>query len=171
MELETVVYISNTPMRKFFLLLTISTLGCIGENQSSLTVSGEIYIKLIDVYGSMYGMPRDDIENALDKIRTGVGKDSLSSSELEVRNYYEYLAQENLIDQPYFKMKTKKGKIINVFTSEEEYSKLKPNLENLDRDKEKIVVKVKGKKMKKGIFYAQDIVSIEKLKGKTDWTK
>ena len=158
-------------MKNIFLVFMLCVLGCKDKNQNETVISGEIYIKLIDVHRTMYGMPKDKIESVLKRIAAETDKDSLNSSELEVREYYEFLAQENLIDKPYFKVKINNEGIIRVLTTEEEYLKLKPDIENLNRETEKIAVKFKGREIKNGIFFADNIINVKKEKGKTDWAK
>ena len=77
---------------------------------------------------------------------------------------------------PHFKLKTSNGKIINVFTTDEEYAKIKTKTENFDKYEEHIVINFEGRKKSEGffdepIYYADKIISVEKFLGESDWKK
>lgn len=158
-------------MKNIVLLLFVVVCGC-GESKESIKeINGEIYIKLIDVKSSMYGMPEEKIQHVRQRILSNKNHDSLSESELDVREYYKKILKHGLLDKPYFKMKTDENSIVNVFTDEAEYTKLKPILEKLDGDKEKILISFKGVYKEKDILYTSNIISVEKVIGSSDWSK
>lgn len=144
-------------------------------------IQGSIYIKLIDVNNILYGLPEDQIEKFKKNI-ANLDLNNSSSSERRLLEYHKILIDEDLYKNPRFKLKTDSGKIINVYTNESEYLKLKVELDNFDRDSEKITVKFEGFKISDGVFdpdgifdqaiyKAKKIISVHKVKGKTDWDK
>ncbi|RKF04994.1 hypothetical protein C8N26_0391 [Tenacibaculum lutimaris] len=153
-------------MKKITILLFISFIAC--NNSKPLKIyQGEVYIKLVDV-GSLYGAPK----NVIEKIKNS-SKDSIYDKKHKDTNakYFENLINYGLIDRPYFKLKFSKDEIVNVFTNEINYKKVNPIIDSLNRDTEKIIIKFKGVKKDKSIYYTEDIISINKVSGKTDWEK
>jgi len=156
-------------MKKIILLiLSIIILSCNYKDEFE-TINGDIYIKLID-FGSMYGASQERIDELKLKLNNSDNLKENKSDDIFI-NYFNSLIKHNLLEKPYFKLKLYDGEIINVFAEESEYLKLKELLDDLDRDKEKIIVKFKSQKKEKGIYYAEKILSIKKLPGKTDWEK
>src|SRR5690606_10501964 len=155
-------------MKKALMLFLIS-ISCQNINKNE-TVEGEVYIKLIDAV-SLYGSSEDFIESSKEKIMDTSETTNISSSERQIKEYYKSLVKYDLLDKPYFKLKLNNDSIINVFTNEKEYLQIKDDLENLDRDKEKIYVKFKGEEKENGIYYTDNILTFEKQEGQTDWDK
>ncbi|GAA3567984.1 hypothetical protein [Snuella lapsa] len=159
-------------------LLLLCILACNKKNQNYH--EGDIYIKLID-FKSLHGYPEDkaiEFENAINS----ANQNDLSNSELKSYDYFKILSKNNILRSPYFKLKIENDRIINVYTSEEEFSKLSEKLKNLNREKEKIHVAFKGEEIpnliedsdgifNQGIYIASKIVFVKKEKGKTDWSK
>lgn len=133
-------------------------------------IEGEIYVKLIDAV-SLYGAPEHIIVETKKKIIEDSNQIKLSSSEKQTHEYYKSLVKYDFLDKPYFKLKLSNDSIINVFTNEKEYLKIKEDLQSLDRDKEKIYVKFKGVEKEKGLFFTDNIISFVKEEGQTDWDK
>ncbi|WP_299669677.1 hypothetical protein [uncultured Polaribacter sp.] len=163
-----------------FTLLTISLISC-KRTSVNKTIEGTIYIKLIDLNNVVYGMSNDEIEKIKKEI-FNQKKNDFSKSEKSFMEYHKILFKSDLINKPHFKLKTKKGKIINVYTNENEYTKLAKHLRKLNREEEKVIVKFEGVKISDGIFdpdgifdqaifKATKIISVEKTVGKTEWHK
>ena len=147
-----------------FLGLILCCKGSEGE-----IYKGDIYIKLID-FGSIYGASKEKVYELKEQLK---GSDTLIKNESDkifVR-HFKNLVKHKLLEKPYFKLKLSDGEIINVYTEEEEYSKLEALLKGMDRDKEKIEVEFQGDKKEEGIFYASKLLAINKVAGKTDWKK
>ncbi len=138
------------------------------------SIEGVIYIQLIDFY-NIYGMPQKKIDE-FKSIINNPNQSEYSNSEQELIKHYKILIENDLFNKPSFKLKMESGDIINVYTNDIEYSKLKKKLDNLEREKEKILVKFVGNKISDGIFgqaiySASSITSVTKTPGKTDWGK
>ena len=136
--------------------------------KSNKMYEGEVYIKLIDI-GSLYGAPKEMVE----KVKHATAKDNTitEGKKDEIRGYFKLLIKHDLLEKSYFKMKLFEREIVNVFVNETNYLKIKPLIDNLNRDEEKIKVKFRGDKKEKDIYFANEIISINKVKGKTDWKK
>lgn len=155
-------------------------ISCRTKNNDNI-IQGEIFIKLIDVRNVVSNIPDDKLEEVKKSI-ANADQTNLTESEKKSSNYFKILLEKNLIKKPFFKLKISSGKIINVYTTKTEYSKLQKILENFDKYKEKIKVEFEGKKISDGVFdsdgifdqpiyLADKIISIEKTDGKTDWKK
>lgn len=165
----------------FFAIILITTLSCKKDEKQNEFIEGNIYIKLIDVNNMLYGLPKEDIENFKRDSYSQVNIDN-TESERKFIEYQKILIDNNLVQQSHFKLKTNDNKIINVYTNENEYTKLSKHLNDLNREKEKIIVKFEGVKISEGvidednifnkaIYKAKKIISVIKLAGKTDWDK
>lgn len=163
-------YKTNHEKSLFILLLILTTVSC-NHNKS---IEGSIFIKLIDVH-NIYGMSQEKFDKF--KIRINNSDQSkYSNSEQDLIKHYKILIENDLFNKPSFKLKMNSGEIINVFTNETEYLKLKKELTDLNKEKESILVKFNGKKISNGIFEeaiysASNITSVIKITGKTDWKK
>lgn len=160
--------------------LLLMIISCRTKNNDNI-IQGEIFIKLIDVRNVVSNIPDDKLEEVKKSI-ANADQTNLTESEKKSSNYFKILLEKNLIKKPFFKLKISSGKIINVYTTKTEYSKLQKILENFDKYKEKIKVEFEGKKISDGVFdsdgifdqpiyLADKIISIEKTDGKTDWKK
>ena len=163
-----------------YTLLLLMIISCRTKNNDSI-IQGEIFIKLIDVRNVVSNIPDDKLEEVKKSI-ANADQTNLTESEKKSSNYFKILLEKNLIKKPFFKLKISSGKIINVYTTKTEYSKLQKILENFDKYKEKIKVEFEGNKISDGVFdsdgifdqpiyLADKIISIEKTDGKTDWKK
>ncbi len=168
-------------MKQLFLaLLTLAMLSCKEENKNNV-IEGNIYLKLIDFHSLVYNLPDEKLKEFKNKI-ININQDNASGSEKKLVSYFMILIENNIFNKPHFKLKLESGKIINVYTNEDEYKKLSKELNNFDKYKEKISIKLKGIEIpnnildaddifNKTIFHAKEIISVEKTKGVTDWVK
>lgn len=165
----------------FYFILFFNIMISCQQFKSSSYTEGDIYIKLIDVNNILYGLSESEIEKFKKNIST-IELNEYSDSEQKMMEYHRILINNDLYNNPHFKLKINSGKIINVYSNNHEYSKLKKELDSFDRDKQKIRVKFQGSKISDGIkdsdgifnqaiYIAEKIVSVEKVKGETDWAK
>ncbi|NMH86228.1 hypothetical protein [Flavivirga algicola] len=166
----------------FLTILTLTIFSCKETNQQNKQIiQGDIYIKLIDFQSIIYNLPDEELKKFKEGI-TNPNQNNYSDSEKKSSEYFKILIEHDLFGKPFFKLKTKSEKIINVYTTENEYLKLKKELKDLDRDKQKITVQFEGNKISNGIFDAdkifdqaiyetKKIISIKKTQGKTYWDK
>lgn len=168
---------------KQYLIITLFTLtvfSCKELNENNF-YEGEIYIKLIDIRSLIYNLPDDKMEKFVEGI-TSSDQSNYSESEKKSSKYFKVLLENDLLTNPFFKLKMESGKIINVYTTITEFQKIEKELNNLEKEKEKISVVFDGYKLSNGIidsdgvynqpiFVANQIKSVKKTTGKTDWKK
>lgn len=154
-------------MKKILIILLI-VLSCNDYNKTEI-IEGEIFIKLID-FGSLYGAS-DDFKSKIKENINNPPKEDISQNDKSFSDFFKLLANHKLIDKPYFKMKLKNGLIVNIYTTENEYHKLLPKLKDLNRDKEVIKIKIEAEKKEESIYFTDNIILIDKVKGITSWKK
>tara|TARA_B110000967_G_C18839015_1_gene538367 strand:+ start:1087 stop:1563 length:477 start_codon:yes stop_codon:yes gene_type:complete len=148
------------------LILTLISTSC--KNQNIEIINGTIYIKLIEL-GSLYKASDEKIntlKNEIDKFDLSEGNES----EKYYYNYYKLMFKENLVDKPCFLIKNEDGKIKKVFCSLANYAKIEPFLLDLDKSSEQINLSLKVKKINESIYFANEIISVKKAEGKTEWS-
>ncbi len=151
-------------MKKIIVIvLLLNSFSC--EKTDKIILEGTVYIKLINVE-SFYGASKKTINT----IKNSYNNNNQKKGDT-IFNLYSTLIKHDLIDKPYFKIKTKDSDILNIYTNESEYQKVKKYLHDLDKDKYKITVKLSCVKKEDDIYFTNDIISVEKEKGKTDWEK
>lgn len=69
---------------------------------------------------------------------------------------------------PYIFLKIKNDSVITVYLSEEEHQKVK-NFKHVDlyKKNKKVSLKIKLSKLDNDIFYSDDIIKVNKIKGKS----
>lgn len=155
-------------MKRAIIVIILSFISCNKSNTENV-YQGDVYIKLIDV-ASLYGAPKEMIDKIKNR-STSVGIKISDSIDDENTRYFKRLIKHDLIDKPCFKLKFIDGEIVTVFTNESSYVRVKPLIDSLNRDTEKIIVKFKGIEKERGIFYTDKIISVIKTEGTTDWDK
>jgi hypothetical protein len=163
----------------FFTLVTIILVSFKGMSQNE-SISGSIYIKLIDIHIIINGLSDKMITQASDSISKKSNYRGINSDlSIESDNYFKFVLENKFFRKPFFKLKLESGKVINVFVDEREYLKLKKKLKGFNRGKERINLKFEGVKKSDGffkerleaIYYANKITLVEKVPGETDWEK
>lgn len=139
------------------------------ENYSNETLTGSIFIKLVDL-GSLYKASKEDIYSMKEKVDNFQESNSNESEKL-LYNYYKVLFDNNLADKPYCLIKDESGKIQRVFFSPDSYKEVEKLLSGLDKNKEQINLSLKVEKVKEDIYFTSKIIFIKKIKGKTEWVK
>ena len=163
-------------MKKIFIPLLISLLFSGIARSQNENIKGDYYIKIIDVHNIFNDISEDLIEKTNKSISDPNSEKEYSDSEKKVVEYYIFLSQNKLLHNPHFKLKTSTGKIINVFTTDKEYVKIKTKVENFDKYEEHIIIDFEGVKRSEGffdepIYYTDKINSVEKNFGESDWKK
>jgi len=158
--------------RCFIYVMIFMTVFVSCKDQTDLLpIEGSIYIKLID-FGSLYEFKANKEKIDIFKQEIENFDESKSSpTEIDLHNYYKALIKENLLESPYAFIKVDDGDIRRVFFSIEDYRGLEVLLLNLHRDEEQIDISLKARKINNEIFLADQVISIQKVKGKTDWKK
>ena len=138
---------------------------------SDIEIEGDLYFKLISI-GSFYNIPKEKKDEFLLKIDSLKQDKSISNQEKELVEMIELLTKHELIDKPYFHLKTDSTRITTVYLTQVDYNKI----QQLDRQElinsgKKIKLKLLGEKISENVFYAHEILEINKIDGKTYWRK
>jgi len=149
------------------LILTLITTSC--KNQNNEIINGTIYVKLIEL-GSLYKTSDEKINTLKNEVEKFDLSDS-NESEKYYYNYYKLIFKENLVDKPCFLIKNENNKIKKIFCSLADYTKIEPLLLDLDKRSEQINLRLKVKKINESIYFANEIISVKKVEGKTEWSK
>lgn len=156
-------------MRKIIVLsVLILSFNCREKSKNDNVIKGDIFIKLID-FGSLYGASDQEISDF--KKSLVLSEQTDNENEKAVQEYFKTLLKYDLLDKPYFKLKINENEIINVYTNESEFNKIKKYIDDFNKDTEKIEVAFSGSKKERNIYVANNIISVEKKWGKTDWAK
>ncbi len=144
------------------------------DNEVHLT--GELYFKLIN-FGSFYKVDSIAIEGLshyLDSLES-IHKDSLTNGDKEVIDIYNGLIEKGLMDKPSFYLKRDSVTTYLVYIDTTEYKKIeKFSLQELKSENKKVIINLTGEIVNLGILRAIDcktIDKVDKVDGKTDWTK
>ncbi|WP_281847917.1 hypothetical protein [Olleya namhaensis] len=88
------------------------------------TIEGNIYITLINFYNPNVLVPIDKINEFKNNVLK-FNPEGKSKSEIQMTKYYKTLIDNNLFGKPIFQVKLENEEIINVYTDDSEYLKLK----------------------------------------------
>lgn len=151
-----------------FTIILFSTVSC-ENNTNETTLTGSIFIKLVDL-GSLYKASREEVYSMKEKVDNFEQSNSNESEKL-LYNYYKVLFDNNLADKPYCLIKDERGKIRRVFFPLESYREVEKLISGLDKNKEQISLSLKVEKVNEDICFANKIIFMRKIKGKTEWSK
>ena len=138
---------------------------------SEIEIEGDLYFKLIRL-GSFYNWPQNKKNEFLLKIDSLKQDESVSKEEKKFIEFIDILTKHDLFDKPYFNLRLDSTRIISVYLSTSDYNKIqKFDRQELINEGKKINIKIKGKEISKDIFFANRIIEINKVNGKTHWKK
>ena len=158
--------ILKSMIRQYFALITLIVL--FSHKAQSQTISGELYIKTIDVQDLFDDLTNEQIKQTKQLIENPNLANEYSDVEKKLFHLFNFLYDNELLRKPHFKLKLGANEIINVYTSRAEYEKLACKLTGLDIYDQKIDIAFIGKKISDGffespIYYCDEFVLIEKL--------
>ncbi|WP_027420757.1 hypothetical protein [Crocinitomix catalasitica] len=141
------------------------------EEVAGELIQGELYFKLID-FGSYYGFSDDIIEEFENYVDSLTKVDVISDNDRYVRDFTEILKQNDLIYLPYFNLKVDSIHKVKVYLSEKEYKKIQQyNHQELINENQKVTIRLKGEYVHDDIVKCTEIISTDKVEGKTYWRK
>lgn len=133
------------------------------------TVKGDLSFKLVN-FTSPNGMKIEQankIEKMLDSLEF-----SNNADEKALIDYFGKLRKHKLLRVPYIKLRFSDNDIKTIFLSNEEHQKLKKySLDYLTKNNSKLVVELKIKELDSLIYYSDEIISFNEVKGKTYFEK
>ena len=141
------------------------------QSVESQEIEGELYFKLIRM-GSFYDVPDSTInkfESMMDSLNS---KENISEQDQKLIETIKVLKENNLIKKPFFQLKIDSVQIVTVYVSEDEYEKVKQfDRQKLINENKKVDISLKGQIIEEGIVDCYEIISTEKVDGKTYWRK
>ena len=141
------------------------------QSVESQEIEGELYFKLIRM-GSFYDVPDSTInkfESMMDSLNS---KENISEQDQKLIETIKVLKENNLIKKPSFQLKIDSVQIVTVYVSEDEYEKVKQfDRQKLINENKKVDISLKGQIIEEGIIDCYEILSTEKVDGKTYWRK
>jgi len=158
-----------------YLLIVVScqtkTDNKIDQSLESQKIDGELYFKLISL-GSFYDVPDSTInkfESMMDSLNS---QENISEQDQKLIETIKVLKENDLIKKPFFQLKINSTQIVTVYVSEGEYEKVKQfDRQKLINESKKVDVSLKGRLIEDGIVDCYEILSTEKVDGKTYWRK
>lgn len=167
-------------MKASHLIINLSLLilfGCAPESsvpestdKNLIQLKGTLFFKLIDI-PNLYGYSEEKCEELLTKFRGSISKKHTDTSDF-ISTYWNKLEEHNLLLKPIFKLQNDSIEFINVFLEEDQYRKIKNlKLHELQEEKKKVNIVVAGELLDQNIFKCHEIISVEKVNGKTPWQK
>ena len=138
---------------------------------SDIEIEGDLFFKLISL-GSFYNVPKDKKDEFLLKIDSLKQDTSISNQEKELVKMIDLLTKHDLIDKPYFHLKIDSTRITTVYLTQIDYNKIQQfDRQELINNEKKIQLKLLGEEISENIFYANKILEINEIDGKTYWRK
>ncbi len=145
--------------------------GELDENSEGEILKGELAFKLISI-GSLYGatpLQVSEIERVTDSLRN---VSDPGSDEARLPEIFDELKTAGLLYKPYFHLMTDSGNRVRVYTSEDEYERIKPyTLNDLQRNNHKVTLTLRGNYLKENLFVATAILEASEVEGETPWEK
>ncbi len=158
-------------MKKIFLIVvTFLLISCHKQEVSS----GDLCFKLVNLMPSegFSNQRAIEIEKMLDSIESNKIK---TNQKLDVKNLIESLEKlrkYKLLRSPNIQLKFNDDDIKKIYLSTKEYEKIKKyTLDYLTKNNSKLKVELKLKELEKDIFYSDNIISFNEVKGETYFEK
>jgi hypothetical protein len=137
--------------------------------QDTKIIKGDLYFKLVNLT-SPNGMATDEvhkIETMLDSSNS-----NLNDGEKAIIDYFEKLRAHKLLSSPYIKLRMSKDEVKTVFLSPKEHQKVKKyTLDYLRKNKAKLEIELKIKEIDSLIYYSDEIIHLNEVKGETYFEK
>lgn len=141
------------------------------QSVETQAIEGELYFKLISL-GSFYHVPDSTIKKFESMMDSLNNQENISEQDQKLIVTIKILKENDLIKKPFFHLKIDSTQIVTVYVSEEEYEKVKQfDRQKLINENKKVDVYLKGRIIEEGIVDCYEILSTEKVDGKTYWRK
>ena len=141
------------------------------QSVESQKIEGELYFKLISL-GSFYDVPDSTIKKFESMMDSLNNQENISEQDQNLIETIKVLKENDLIKKPFFHLKIDSNQIVTVYVGEEEYEKVKQfDRQKLINENTKVDVSLKGRIIEDGIVDCYEILSTEKVDGKTYWRK
>ncbi len=133
---------------------------------SSNIIDADLTFKSIS-FMSAYGASDKEYSDLLIEMDSVLNTNNKNET-YKLYQHFNNLKNENLLRNPYIFLKIKKDSVVTVYLSEDEYQKVK-NFKHADLHKEnkKVSLKMKLTKVGDDILYSDDIIEVNKIRGKS----
>lgn len=149
-------------------------MGCDQKTPSQYELmEGEMFLKLIDFGPEIYTHPLED-GSTLKELFESIPEEELTKEQIDGKKHYELLAQNDLLDKPYFNFVENNSdvKFVKVFLSDAEFSKIKDVKLSEIRDKgKKVKIEFYGKRINEYIIECLSIEEVKEVVGSQQWKK
>jgi hypothetical protein len=160
-------------MRYRLYILTVLVLLVSCKTDNTRTVEGDLYFKLID-FERFFDAPDSVLTKIESSVRT-VNKDTLKGQDKKIYDLLQYMIDNNLLRKPFIRLRFDNSDIKIVFLDSSNFVKFKKyNWSDLSRENKKVRVKVSVTELKFDTLTAYNsikLLSVDKIDGKTYWTK
>jgi len=160
-------------MRRLLFILTIFICFNSCNRNNKLTIEGDLYFQLFDLE-RFFDSPDSVLTKIENSVRT-VNIDTISEQDKKMYNLLQYMVGNNLLRKPFIRIRLDSGDIKMLFLDSSEYRQFKQyNWSDLSREDKKIRIKVSVTDLKYDsmtAFNTVKILSVDKIDGKTYWTK
>jgi hypothetical protein len=151
-----------------FTLLLFFIISC---NKSENEVAeGYLYFKLVNFIPSN-GLTASEILK-IEQTLTTYKEENQNPRDIVFYNYLNQLKKNKILGLPYINLKIGENEIKTIFLSKKEYEKIKPyTLTSLNKNKKKLLINLKEKKLSKNLYFSDKIISLKLEKGQTYFNK
>lgn len=117
---------------------------------------------------SLYGTTDEKYNSFLHKIDSTLENSNEENEDLKLCRYFKKLQKHAILRAPYIFLNIEKDSVITVLLSEQAYEKVKDFKQvDLYKEKKKVVVQLDFIEKEKGIFYAEQILDVKKVDGRS----
>jgi len=154
-----------------FLIFLIAIILSLASCDYRASIEGELYFKLID-FGQFKSLKNEDNISYIKYYDTLQNKNALSPKESELYQLITLMNSNHMSDYCNFYMISKSGEILLVFAEEEQFKKVRAyKLSDLQGINKKVVVTVRGQRLRENIIKATEITSLTLREGEAQWEK
>ena len=160
---------------RLFLFIAVSCQtkadNTVSQSIESKKIEGELYFKLINL-GSFYGVP-DSVTNRFESMIDSLNNiEKVSDQDQQLIDLVKTLKENDLINKPFFHLKLDSTKVATVYLDEQQYEQVRKfNRQNLINENKKVNISLKGRIIQDELVECYEIISTEKVDGKTYWRK
>lgn len=152
-------------------LLTLFLILIIFSCEQKEITKADLSFKLIS-WGSFYGAEPEQLEK-FEKIFDSIRKNpNAKKQDKELDDFFVRLNENGLFTSPYINLRIGNDSTLVVYLSETEYKKVKDfNHNDLQKRNKKVELELEIVKKDVDIYYAERILSVNEVDGKTYWKK
>ena len=160
---------------RLFLFMAVScqtkTDNTVSQSMESRKFEGELYFKMISL-GSFYGVP-DSVTNKFESMIDSLNNlEKVSDQDQQLIDLVKTLKENDLMDKPFFHLKLDSTKVVAVYLDERQYEQIKKfDRQRLINENKKVNISLKGRIIQDELVECYEILSTEKVEGKTYWRK